>query len=93
MENEYESLRDSNIERNKKFLKEIGLETNVIRSEAASSAASSASNNTVKVKRKRRLPAGAGAEQVVSSRRSMRIATLPAPSYKVRSSAEYGADL
>jgi hypothetical protein len=80
METEYESLRESNIERNKKFLKDIGLESNVVRENAV--AADSQRSKPQKGKRKRKL-ASETALQDVNSRRSLRIATLPAPSYKV----------
>lgn len=81
MENEYESLRESNIERNKKFLKDIGLESNIIREHETNNNHASRSDNKIQ-KKKRKFPT-VTAEQAVTSRRSLRIATLPAPSYKV----------
>ena len=72
MSNDYESLRESNIERNKRFLQEIGLDRNVVHE-------STRQQEKTKVKRKRK----ASGEQNIDSRRSSRIAMLPAPSYKV----------
>ena len=78
MENEYESLRESNIERNKKFLKEIGLESNTMRETHTL-----AVGNSAKLQKKKRKFPTPTIEQQVNSRRSLRIATLPVPSYKV----------
>jgi hypothetical protein len=69
---DYGSIRESNIERNRKFLQDIGLT-------AASTDASKPKKSGPKPKRKR---TEYDAENV-PERRSLRIADLPAPCYKV----------
>mmetsp|Transcript_5175 Transcript_5175/g.8507 ORF Transcript_5175/g.8507 Transcript_5175/m.8507 type:complete len:309 (-) Transcript_5175:102-1028(-) len=76
MENEYEGLRESNIQRNKQFLKEIGLEESVLRNNIAISKQSKG-----KTKRKRKLSISE-MDVTINSRRSLRLAVLPPTSYK-----------
>lgn len=65
----YEEIRQSNIERNKEFLSQIGLN-------------SLADTTRIPPAGRKKRPR-VDNEEIVPTRRSLRIAELPAPSYKV----------